>query len=225
MRFTTAIKVAMLVVLGFLAFWATSSIVAQTRSARTRRDSQQIADSQGGKPSTTPPMGWTVTQTRRVNANEPVPDKPNAQELLAAFVRSSVGGEATLLQMDATTNGRQVVVSESAHILEKSPDASYVWALRVYRGANKQPGQAPKKLADRLMSEHYYVNQIFQVPADLMQMKPTFKETFELEPGVYHVQVSLERIRPNFDLRQLNDENIKQFKGGVSGIKRIVIAE
>jgi hypothetical protein len=225
MRFATAMKSILAVILGLLTFWATSSIVAQTKSARMKRASQHETDSPSGKVVAPPPMVSTVAKTRQVNGNEPVVNEPDPREVLDAFARSGTLSEARLIQMDVTTVGRRVDVSESVHILEKSPNASYVWALRVYRGADKQPGQVATKLADRLLSERYYVNQSFHVPADLMQMKPTFKETFELGPGVYHVQVSLERIRPNVDLRQINDENIRQFKGGVSGIKRIVITD
>jgi hypothetical protein len=226
MRRTTAIKLILLAILGLATFWATSAIVAQTKSARIKRALEHETDSPDAKLVTAPPMISTVGQVvQNADGNARVAQNPDPQEVLDAFVRSSEDAEATLLHWEATTNGRQVVVSESVQILEKSPNASYVWALRVYRGANKQPGTVAKKLADRLLSEHYYANQIFQVPAGLMQMKPTFKETLELEPGVYHVQVGLHRIRPNVDLRQLNDENIKQFKDGVSGIKRIVVTD
>jgi hypothetical protein len=223
MRIARAVKLILLVVLGLLTSWTTSSIVGQLKAARLKRPSQQAGDSREGKVAAARPIASNSATVRRVDANAPVARALNPQEVLDEFLRSSAGAEATLLQMEATTNGRNVVVSQSVRILEKSPNAAYVWALRVYREATKQPAE---KLAERLLLERYYVNQIFQVPANVVQMQPTFREAFELEPGVYYVRVALHRIRPNFDLRQVTDQSIKQFKDGdgVTGMERIVIA-
>jgi len=37
------------------------------------------------------------------------------------------------------------------------------------------------------------------MPADTVQMAPTFKEAIELVPGAYHMEVSLYRIPAPFD--------------------------
>lgn len=226
MRFSTALKVLLLVVLGLLTSWATSSIVAQTKSARTTSGSQQTGARQApAAPAQIPIVSTVVQPVRDAGANMQAANDRNPQEVFDEFLRSSVLAETTLLQMEATATGRQVVVSEAVHIMDKSPKASYVWALRVYRGQSEEPGQPVKTLPERLLSEHYYVDQTFQVPGDEMQMKPTFREVLELEPGVYYVEVSLHRIRPTFDVVKLTNDSVKQSMRRASDIKRVVIAD
>jgi hypothetical protein len=225
MRFSTAFKVLGLVALGVLTSWATRAIVAQTKSARTAVASRLAAAPQAGAAAARPPMVSTAVQSvRESGPNLPAANVRTPQEVFDQFVRSTMLAETTLLGMEATGAARQVIVSESVHIMEKSK-ASYVWALRVYRGPSDQPGQPPKKLSERLLSERYYFNQVFQVPGDEMQMTTSFREAFELEPGVYFVEVGLHRIRPNFDLQGLNNESVKQFKSRVSDIKRVVVTD
>jgi hypothetical protein len=206
----------LLIALGLLTSWATSSIVAQTKPSKRKAAPQGAAAPQIARvPKPSPNLSDGVV-TRELDLNTVINDEPNPQEKLAAFLRSGAGAEATLIRMDATANGRHVLVSQSVHLLERSANTSYVWALRVSQG--------PASKIQRL-SEHYYVNQIFQVPAELMQVAPTFNESFELAPGVYHVEVSLHRIPARFDLTQLNDDNIKHFSKVAFGTKRIVVAD
>ena len=106
-----------------------------------------------------------------------------------------VGSVSTLLNMDATTNGRQVTISQSVRVLEKIPNASRVWVLRIFRDTAAEPGQQSKKRQQVPVLERCYTNQLFHVPADAVEMRPTFREAVELEPGAYLIRVSLIRMR------------------------------
>ena len=162
---------------------------------------------------------------RELNDNAAVAQNRNPQDVLDAFLKLPADADLTLLQMDAKANGRNVVVSQSVHVLEKIPDASYVWALRVYQFATELPRQPATKAPRKLLLERYYLNQIFHVPANVMQIRPTFSEALVLEPGVYFIQVTLHRVRPDVDVRQLTEESVKQSNAGVTGMKRIVIPD
>jgi hypothetical protein len=80
MRFTTVIKCITLVILGLLTFWATSSIVAQTKSARMKRASQHATGLPDGKAVMPPPTLSTVVRTVRVaDDNAPIAQVANPQ--------------------------------------------------------------------------------------------------------------------------------------------------
>jgi hypothetical protein len=220
MQSATGIKLILLVVLGVLTCWTTSGLIARTKAARAKRPAQQDRNA--------PPVVSTVLQSVRkveINGEAAVVQDRNPQEVLDAFRRLPANAETTLLQMDATTNGRNVVVSQSVRVLEKIPDASYIWSLRVYQLATEQPRRAATKPARKLLLERYYLNQIFHVPANVTQMTPTFREGLELEPGVYHIHVTLHRLGPTIDVRQLTEAGVREFKDGVTGFKRIVISD
>ena len=201
-----------------------SQIVAQTKSARAASASRLTVAPQAGAAPAGAMLSTSLQSVRESGPNLPAANVRTPQEVFAEFLRSTSLTETTLLQMEATGAARQVIVSESVHIMDKSK-ASYVWAIRVYRDRSDEPGQPVKKLSQRLLSERYYLNQVFQVPGDEMQMTTSFREAFELEPGVYFVELGLHRIRPNFDLRGLNNESVKQFVGRVSNIKRVVVTD
>lgn len=227
MRLSTKLNAFALPAVGLLAVWSASSIVAQAKFTGTNGGAGQTGEAKRSNQVARPPtIGTTLETVRVADAGMPGAVKTDPQAAFEEFVRSpSVLANANLLQMEATTDGRRVIVSESAHIMEKSPDASYVWAVRVYRDGRKLPGQPVRPLSERLLSEHYYLDQVFKVPAASMQMTPTFKDSFALEPGVYHVQVTLHRVRPNFDARQLTPQTMKQFKSRVGGIQRVVVTD
>jgi hypothetical protein len=218
MRSARCHKLVLLVILGGLTCWTTSSIVGRTKAARAKRPSQQ----DGKAP---PVVSSVITSVVEVNGNPPVAHDLNPQEVLDAFLRLPADADVTLLQMDATANGRNVVVSQSVQVLEKIPDASYLWALRVYHLPTEQPRQPATKPVGKLLLERYYLNQIFHVPAHVMQMRPTFREALVLEPGEYIIKVALHRIRPTVDVRQLTEESLKQLDDGVTGMKVIDIAD
>jgi hypothetical protein len=147
------------------------------------------------------------------------------EEILGDFLRGPTQSEATLLHMDATANGRELVVSQKVRVLERLPDASYVWVLRVYRETPKVPGQRPSKTKRVPLVERYYTEQTFHVPADVVVMNPTFTESVVLEPGTYSVRVSLDRVRPGVDPTQLIREGLHGLDDGVTGGKTVTISD
>lgn len=114
---------------------------------------------------------------------------------------------------DAVAEGRKVVISANFPILEKPPHATFLWTLRVY-------GATGNRKKTKSLSEQYYVNQTFHLPADQVEMSPTFKETIELEPGTYRVHVSLYKLRGNFDFSTLKTAEPKM---PFCGWKKIVV--
>jgi hypothetical protein len=222
MRIKTAIKVSLLVVLAFFTSWITSSIVAQTKIGRFHRASSQDRENQ--KPNAVAPLGIsTEISNAKAGGNAQGPKVRTPQEVVDEFLRFSAQSEATLSKkLEARINGRQVVVSQTVHVLEKSPNASYVWVLRVYRELHDPSGRGQ---AREPVLERYYTNQAFQVPANVVEMKPSFTETLVLEPGVYFVRVSLNRMRPGDGLGPVTDESVKQAQDGVSDVTKVVIAD
>lgn len=198
---STSFGVFLLVFLGvLLTWWATSSLVAQTKS------SQMIA---------TKPHG-TLTVGPRRDHGKTVPDFHKGPEAkLRDFLQSTDTCQVSLGSFNASADGRQVVVSANFPILERPPHATFLWALCVYDGTTKP------KMA-KMLSEHYYLNQLFQLPEDQVEMSPTFSETFPLAPGVYRVHVSLYRLPANFDLTSLRTTEPMRF---FYGSKRIVVTD
>lgn len=227
MRFATAFKLAGLVVLGLVTFWTTSTIVAQTNARRAGRRSQVVDNPQEPANAVPPSIGTTIAHTvvNPKGENAVVAQDLDPQNIVEQFRQSPAGADVTLLQMDATANGRTLTVFQGVHILEKSPNASYVWSLRIYRKTGGLPGQPSKKPTEKHVLERYYFNQMFKVPENSVEMKPTFTEALELEPGTYRVRVGLHRLRPTVDLQQLTNEKMKQFGDGLGGMKTIVIAD
>jgi hypothetical protein len=89
----------------------------------------------------------------------------------------------------------------------------YLWSLRIYDDANDP----------RLLSEHYYRDQAFQVPLR-EKTRPTLRESFDLQPGTYQVQVCLHRLPEGFDFDRLADKAVLQPMLVLSPVSKVTVA-
>jgi hypothetical protein len=212
MRLKVALNFGLPIAIVGLALWAAPAIVGRTRSAKAAEE---------------PPQTSLVTVRAAPGVGVDTRILPNQapEDVVGAFMRSSVGSEAAFVSMDAIVHGRQVGVSQTVHLLEKSPNISYVWVLRVYREPTDPLGGAVARASRTLLDERFYTHQLFHVPADVIEMKPTFTESLELAPGTYLIQVGLNRIPANTDPRTLDREGLRKLKNAVSGGNLVVVSD
>jgi hypothetical protein len=200
MRVPTASKIAVLVALALSTSWVTRAMVGQTGSPRKRSGTPQTpprvrADETSAHGTTE----TVVADLKRLPAGAVLGDGLQGQfdgapEAIPPNLVNYGGADA----MRATVNGRNVTVAVKASLIETSPEVYYLWSVRVYDGSNK-----PK-----VLSEHYYGNQIFKI-ALRERARPTFSDSFDLEPGTYRVQVALHRLKEGFDVSRLADEAVR----------------
>jgi len=168
------VRLLSLVALSAATFWVTSSLIARDKVKR----------------------GALARTTGIVRpAEEAIHINPQG-----ASVHPHSMAEITLVSMDAIVHGRQVIISQTAHVVERVGGTLYMWHLQVS--------------GDRSF-DRFYRQQVFPpVPGGL---QPEFHDMVDLPPGDYQVRVILHRVPPGFhgDLREL--------RGGVSGFKMITV--
>jgi hypothetical protein len=125
---------------------------------------------------------------------------------------NAIGG-ARFGEMTVETGGGQVFIKGFAEVFEAVNDHQYVWLLRVY--------DAKEKLID----EHHYIREAVALPAGESSASPEFKDTIDLEPGDYRIELSLYGVPRNFDFGSLKfGENMKTWASvQVSNFERVTV--
>jgi hypothetical protein len=121
----------------------------------------------------------------------PMPGQPHEQ-LQRAMNMSEMG---------VTVDDRQVTVTGTAAVYDAARDGVYVWSLRIHGG--------PK--FKQLIREHHYADQAAPPPDGELRFNPPFRDTFEMEPGTYQLQLILSVVPPSFRFDKLKPgEDVKK---------------
>lgn len=114
------------------------------------------------------------------------PNKNGAAGLPAGAVPVVNTASGSFDELTVTSGPAGVAVAAKVTLMDKRPAKSYMWGVLI-RGED----------FGNVISNVNYDEQVFTPPADGKVMKPTFKDVFQLAPGVYYIEVVLYDRAPN----------------------------
>ena len=111
--------------------------------------------------------------------------------------------------------GGMMFVQGMGEIIDTTPDLQYVWLLRIY--ANEGSKQ--------LINEHHYIAQAITLAEGEQKASPTFKDSFDMNPGSYRVELTLYGVPKDFNFGDLRfGESMRSTaRSKVSNFKRVVV--